>query len=69
MDSDLNRNIAYCFAEAIEKAPNFMKNYIELTMQTLKNIYDHKDSSQSCKDNVLAAFCRAIIVFNPPIPY
>jgi hypothetical protein len=69
MDSDLNRNIAFCFAEAIEKAPSSMKNNLEQTFQTLKNMYDHQDSLQSCKDNVLAAFCKAIIVFNPQIPY
>lgn len=68
-DADLNRNIAYCFAEVIEKCPNEMKNYLEHTLLILKNIYDHKDSHQACKDNALAAICRSIIIFNPPMPY
>lgn len=69
-DADLNRNIAFCFAEALEKAPNAMKQYLEQTLFVLKNIYEHKDSHQACKDNALAGMCKAIIVFNPPmIPY
>ena len=68
-DADLNRNIAYCFAEALEKAPNEMKNYLEHSLLILKNIYEHQGSHQACKDNALAAICRAIIVFNPPMPY
>lgn len=68
-DTDLNRNIAYCFAEAFEKAPNSMKNYLEHTLLILKNIYENKDSHEACKDNALAGICRSIIVFNPPMPY
>ena len=46
-----------------------MKNYLEHTLLILKNIYDHQDSHQACKDNALAAICKSIIVFNPPMPY
>jgi hypothetical protein len=69
MDTELNRNIAFCFAMGFEKAPMAMKDYVEHALLILKNIYDHKDSQQPCKDNVLAAFCRAIIAFNPKMPY
>lgn len=68
-DSDLNRNIAYCFAEAIERCPQQMQTYLEHTLLILKNIFENKDSHQACKDNALAAICRSIIVFNPPLPY
>lgn len=68
-DTDLNRNIAFCFAEAIEKSPQTMKHYLEHTLLILKNIFEHKDSHQACKDNALAGICRAIIVFSPPMPY
>lgn len=46
-----------------------MKNYLEHALLILKNIYEHKDSHQACKDNALAGICRAIIVFMPPMPY
>lgn len=46
-----------------------MKNYLENSLLILKNIYEHKDSHLACKDNVLAAICKAIIVYNPPMPY
>lgn len=68
-DADLNRNIAFCFAEALEKSSAAMKNYLEHTLLILKNIYEHKDSHQACKDNALAGICRAIIAFMPPMPY
>jgi hypothetical protein len=68
-DADLNRNIAYCFAEAIEKSPETSKNYLEHFLVVLKNIFEHKNSHQACKDNALAGICKAIMVFHPPMPY
>lgn len=46
-----------------------MKKYLEHALFILKTIYDHKNSHQACKDNALAGICRAILVFDPPMPY
>lgn len=68
-DADLNRNIAYCFGEAMEKAPEAMKNNLNHCLVILKNIFDNPSSHQACKDNALSSICRAIIAYNPPMPY
>lgn len=68
-DADLNRNIAYCFAEAIEKSPETTKHHLEHILVILKTIFENKHSHVACKDNALAGICKAIIIFNPPMPY
>lgn len=68
-ETDVNRNIAYCFAEMFEKAPKAMTPYLQDGLANLKQIFDHAASSQACKDNAVGAICRIIYTFNPPMPY
>jgi hypothetical protein len=35
----------------------------------LKQIFDHANSSQACRDNAVAAICRIIYTVNPPMPH
>lgn len=68
-ETDVNRNIAYSFAEMFEKAPKAMTPYLQDGLAYLKQIFDHPGSSQPCKDNAVGAICRIIYTFNPPMPY
>jgi hypothetical protein len=68
-DADLNRNICFCFAQMFEKTPQIMAPNLQDGLVVLKGIYEHQKSHQACKDNALAALCRIIYTFNPPMPY
>lgn len=68
-ETDINRNIAYSFAEMFEKAPKAMNSYLNQGLAYLKQIFDHPGSSQACKDNAVGAICRIIYTFYPPMPY
>ena len=48
-ETDVNRNIAYCFAEMFEKASKNMTPYLQDGLIYLKQIYEHAGSSQACK--------------------
>ena len=68
-DGDLNRNIAFCFAQMFDKSSQAMIPYLQHGLLILKNIYEHKSSHQACKQNALAALCKIIWTYNPPMPY
>jgi len=68
-ETDINRNIAYAFAEMFEKASKSMTPYLQDGLAYLKQIFDHPSSSQACKDNAVGAICRVIYTFSPPMPY
>lgn len=68
-DTDVNRNIAYSYAEMFEKASKAMTPYLQDGLAYLKQIFDHPGASQPCKDNAVGAICRIIYTFNPPMPY
>ena len=68
-DADLNRNISFCFAQMFEKSAQVMSPYLQHGLLILKNIYENPNSHQACKDNALAALCRIVYTFNPPLPY
>ncbi len=68
-ETDVNRNIAYSFAEMFEKAPKVMTPYLNDGLAYLKQIFEHPGSSRACKDNAVGAICRIIYTFNPPMPY
>lgn len=67
-DTEVNRNIAYCFAEMFEKAPKVMVTHLQEGLICLKQIYQHANSELACKENAIAAICRIIYTFNPPMP-
>lgn len=46
-----------------------MAPYLQDGLILLKQIFDHKSSEQACKDNAVAAICRTIYTFNPPMPH
>jgi hypothetical protein len=46
-----------------------MAPYLQDGLILLKQIFDHKSSEQACKDNAVAAICRIIYTFNPPMPH
>lgn len=52
-ETDINRNVAYSFAEMFEKAPKAMLPYLQDGLAYLKQIFDHASSSQACKDNAV----------------
>ena len=52
-----------------EKAAHAMQGYLQDGLLALKQIFDHQSSSQPCKDNALAAICRIIYTYNPPLPH
>lgn len=68
-DTEINRNVAYCFAEMFEKVGHGMLAYLQDGLLLLKQIFDHAGSSQACKDNAVAAICRIIYTINPPMPH
>lgn len=68
-ETEINRNVAYCFAEMFEKSTNFFLKYLQEALVLLKQIFDHVSSSQPCKDNAVAAICRIIYTINPPMPH
>ena len=68
-DTDLNRNIAYCFAEMFEKESKCMMPYLADGLIGLKNIFEHKLSSEACKDNAMGALCRITYSIYPQMPY
>ena len=67
-ETEINRNVAYCFAELFEKAPTYFGKYLQEGLLLLKQIFDHATSEQACKDNAVAAICRIIYTINPPMP-
>lgn len=68
-DTEVNRNIAYCFAELFEKAGRGMLAHLQEGLLLLKQFFDSAGSSQACKDNALAAICRIIYTIDPPMPH
>lgn len=52
-----------------EKSSAAMTPFLQNGLIILKNIYENPNSHQACKDNALAALCRIICTFNPPMPY
>jgi len=67
-ETEINRNVAYRFAELFEKAPTYFGKYLQEGLLLLKQIFDHATSEQACKDNAVAAICRIIYTINPPMP-
>ena len=68
-DADLNRNIAYCFAEMFEKNPQAMMPHLSDCLVALKTIFEHKLSHEACKDNAMGALCRITYTICPKMPY
>lgn len=46
-----------------------MAPYLQDGLLLLKQVFEHKSSDQACKDNAVAAICRAIYTFDPPMPH
>lgn len=68
-ETEINRNVAYCFAEIFEKATRYFANHLQEGLLLLKQIFDNANSSQACRDNAVAAICRIIYTVNPPMPH
>ena len=68
-ETEINRNVSYCFAEMFEKATYAMNSYLQEGLILLKQIFEHASSDQPCKDNAVAAICRIIYTINPPMPH
>lgn len=52
-----------------EKSSYAMTPYLQQGLVLLKQIFEHNSSDQACKDNAVAAICRVIYTFNPPMPH
>ena len=48
-DSEVNRNVAYCYAEMFEKATQAMTPYLQDALVNLKHIFEHASSDKACK--------------------
>lgn len=43
-DTEINRNVAYCFAEMFEKSAYAMSSYLQEGLVILKQIFEHSSS-------------------------
>lgn len=66
-DELLNRNISYCIGNMFEHSPKTMQQHMESGLVTLKEIYEHS-LVPATKENAIAAICKMVIAYSPPIP-
>ncbi|EAR86075.2 karyopherin, putative (macronuclear) [Tetrahymena thermophila SB210] len=66
-DDEMNRNLAFCLGNIVEKGLNHVQEALPTILNILKNIFE-TSVEQATKDNAAAALCRVMMTIPDQFP-